>query len=382
MDKNNDTNDVDLNTFSADYDEQIDTVGGDNPQTVAPEQKEKKKSSDNKKIYYIGGVLAVGVVGYMFAKPFLFPEQAIQQPVSAPVVQQPVVPTQQPQVAPPVQQVTPPVSAPVDSAATNFLTGQSGNPLAGNRAVQNASEGVQAPVVQPTIPPVQQVVPQTQPPVVNVNVPSAPVNGSTITVAQVPVSPVDLNSTTKSVVESQAGSGNNIVQKALVEELKGMFEQQTKEIKGSIDAVGDRVTVVEKAITKQEEINKSLDERLAKLEAGKTTKEEVAKVESKPKAAPAPAKKTYQAPVRKAKPESSDVLVDKSVAKAPVAVPARTSAPNNIQIHSVFAGRVWIKNPDSSLSTYVAGERLPTGEVIQRVDDASGQIITNRRTIK
>lgn len=359
----------------------------------AKEEKPKTKGSDNKKLFLLVGGAAVLVVGYMFAKPFIFgsdpqpqPAQpvAVNQPQVAPPVNNNVgngqpVPVQTPNPVNPTPNPLLPANNQIDPAAANFLTGPNSgqNPLAGNRTVENMPQPTQ-PVVTPPV--------QVQQPVVNpvpVQQPQVTINTPTPVVVE-NTSPS--NVTVTPTPSTNVGNGNNVVQAALIDELKGMFEKQTKEIKGSIDAVGDRVSVLEKSAEEQKEVNKSIEERLAKLEAGQTTKEEVekAKAAETKKVAAAPAKKpVYKAPARKPAPQKakeSDVLVDKS--ETPRQAPVRATPQNNIQIHSVFAGRVWIKNADSSLSTYVAGEKLPTGEVIQRVDDSRGEIVTNRRVIK
>lgn len=380
------------NTFDSFDDDMATQTQSETVDSNAKEEKPKAKSSSNKTLFLLVGGAAVLVVGYMFAKPFIFggdPQPAQPVAVNQPQPTQPVVNNGNGQTPPiQVQQpVTPtpnplaPANNQIDPAAASFLTGQNSgqNPLAGNRTVENMQQQnppvqVQQPVVTPPVvvpTPVQQpqVVVNTPNPVVVENTPS-----------NVTVTPNNVN----------VGNGNNVVQAALIDELKGMFEKQTKEIKGSIDAVGDRVSVLEKSAEEQKDVNKSIEERLAKLEAGQTTKEEVEKAKAaetkKVASAPAPAKKpVYKAPARKPAPQKakeSDVLVDKSETPKRVQTPVRAAPQNNIQIHSVFAGRVWIKNADSSLSTYVAGEKLPTGEVIQRVDDSRGEIVTNRRVIR
>lgn len=416
-DKTNKTQeDMVENTF-ADFDQDINTQTSD-PHTAEPnggsEGSATKKKSSNTLLYGGVAVAAVAVVGYMFVKPMLS-GSGNQAPVAqTPVaVTPPTVPT--PTAAPvassqPAAPVVASASTPV--ADQNFLNQNGQNPLAGNRSVPDAasaSTGLTSPtpVIAPITPvtpvtpdasasqssvapvaPISPVLPASTPDVSTAS--SAPVATPVNPVA--PVTPVD-NQANVSPVNGVVG--NNNTQQALVEQLKSMFDQQTREIKGSIDAVGERVTNVEKAITDQKDINKSIEDRLSKLESGQTTKSIVAKprVESSETSSTTQTvrpehKRVHKAPVRRStvvkKVEKDDsVLIDKSVAPAQVSsTSSNVAAPANIQIHSVFAGRVWIKNSDSSLSTYVAGERLPTGEIIKRIDDNNGTIVTDKRVIK
>lgn len=379
---------------------------GDDPETIDKELKEKgKKKNSNMLIYAAGGVVAVSLVGYV-----LLGGQEQQVP------QQPVAP---------VSSITPPVTAssPVASPTytepvqnESFLANQNlaGNPLAGERLneeminnpnISNNVFGQQAPV-QPAMP-VEQNMPdfmsdlqKNQPQ--QAYVPPAQQDNGTFYQPNSPVFPVNPGSTTNEISGNVMGQDNsptrtpsyenNLVQTELVQQLQQMFEKQTSEIKGSIDEINTsvvdvtkRVEVLENKLDKtseeQKEINKSLDERLAKLESGLQTKE-LAKVEDKKatpakpvvkKAAPAPKKATP----KKATPTKTEVLVDKSKVQARKA-PAR--ATGGTKIHSIFAGRVWTRNADGSLSTFVAGERL-NGEVIKSVEMDS-IIMESGRVIK
>ena len=385
------------------YDEEM-TAQTEDPQTAAPAaQGEKKKSNQNLIIFGAGGIAALGVLGWMFMKGTPAPQP------TPPVAQtqtstQPVTPPQP--ASAPVAQVAPVqadvnASAPVagnnptpnvngtntntnsnDAAAANFLSNQPNNPMAGNKQVDTTQTNQPAnstvnPVASTTAPDasstssVNSVAPATTPAVSNV--PNTVTNTPAVSPAS--VAPV---------------AGNNAVQQALVDQLRQMFDQQTKEIKSSVDQVGNRVTDLEKAVADQKNVNKSIEDRLAKLEAGKPTKvassgtTDSASTDTTPKETKpvVKTKKVYHRHtiVRRVVKEKTlendqNVLVDKS---------SERSAPvyGDVRIHSVYAGRVWIKNKDGSLSTYASGERLPDGEVIRRIDDDKAQIITDKRVIR
>lgn len=364
-------------------------TGEDTPQTIEKELTDKgKKKSSNMLIYAGGGLAAVAVVGYVLMSGQ--EDYVVQQPVDqvvnvAPIQSAPIQPAQPAQVQQEVVQ-------------ESFLANQNlnGNPLAGERLNEEL-------VINPNAgnvfggqvsPPVSAMNPHsmTEPDFMK----DLQNNQQIYFQPSVPVTPNQeqmVNETITSVapVVNTPSYENNLVQKELVQQLQQMFEKQTNDIKGSIEEINTsvvevtkRVDVLEskldKATEDQKEINKSLDERLAKLESGLQTKE-IAKVEEKPapkaapkKANPAPAKK---ATPRKAAPVKSEVLVDKSkvqTQKAPV------RAKGGTKIHSIFAGRVWTRNADGSLSTFVAGERL-NGEVIKSIE-VDSIIMESGRVIK
>ncbi len=313
----------------------------DTPQTIEKEFSDKgKKKSSNMLIYAAGGVAAVAIVGYVLMNG---QEQPIQQQSVAPVANVNPAPVEPEQIQEEVVQ-------------ESFLTNQNlnGNPLAGERVNEemilnpnNNVFGGQVAPIQPATSPVemntpdfmqdlQQNQPVFVPPMQDSNVyfqPPAPVapmipmnQGQMMTETITSVAPVISNPSYE----------NNLVQTELVQQLQQMFEKQTSEIKGSIEEINTsvvevtkRVEVLENKLDKtteeQKEINKSLDERLAKLESGLQTKE-VAKAETKSAAKPAvkaAAKKATPAPARKATtktrkatPAKSEVLVDKSKVQA------------------------------------------------------------------
>lgn len=356
------------------YDEEM-TAQTTEPQTTAPTKKDKKDNT-NKYLMIGGGVACVLAAGYMLLGKS--PEQVNSAPVAAtpvtpaPVQQAPVTPvaTPSPEVANNVNQsVT--ETTPVNPLAQNNQVKPEDsvnpvNPLANSNAVVN-----QAPVEVKETP----VVPAQQTPVAEVKVDVKPVT-------PMPNNVASINSVN---AVNNPSVGNNLVQQELVNQLKQMFDQQTKEIKSSVDQVGGRVTDLEKA-------NKSIEERLARLEAGKSTKV-VSVNDGETKAKPVAKKKpAYKSVTVTKKPvvskeNGSNLLVDKSnIADKVDKGSEKTTIPvvsaQEVKIHSVFAGRVWTKNKDGSLSTFTEGESLPSGEVIKRIDNEKQEVVTNRRVIK
>lgn len=370
------------------YDQEM-TVDTESPETVenTKPSTEKKKDSSTKYIVGAGVVAFVVVLGWLVLGGKSAPQQPNNtnnnaqnnQTANNNVAPTNVAPTPTPVVAPtqPVQNntlnnVTQPNNVkPVQADPNNnFLAGQ------GN-AINSLANPNNTPVAAPNDVTPTPVV--TTP--INGNTPVTPINAPVITPD---VNPNAVISPNPAVVG--ATTGNNVVQQALVDQLKMMFEQQTKEIKSSVEQVGNRVSDIEKDLASQKEATKSIEERLAKLEAGKSTKTTVSTNTTTVAVKP---KKVYHKPVivrREATSETTeiinnrngrearDVLVDKSVDKTPVF--------SDIQIHSIYAGRAWTKNKDGSLSTFSAGDRLPSGEIIKRIDDEKGQIVTDKRVIK
>lgn len=75
------------------------------------------------------------------------------------------------------------------------------------------------------------------------------------------------------------------------------------------------------------------------------------------------------------------VIVNKAERKmAPAAAPTERVMPA-YKIHSLYAGRVWIANPDNTQSNFSVGDRLPNGELIKNIDMEKRAIVTDRGTI-
>ena len=227
--------------------EQTQTEGAE---TVAPTAKKTEgKNSQNLLIFGLGGVAALGVLGYTFLKGGhnTAPQQAapvlIQQNASAP---QPPV-----QVAPPVMQNA---SAPMmgasgmDPAATmgasspmdNASNGDQGNSLNGVNQ-QNPMAGGKQMV-------------DNQPPVV--------VDQSNVAASAPDKTGQEKPPVVQDVKTNAVAPSGNAAQQALVDQLKQMFDQQTKEIQSSVEHVGNRVTDLEKSVNEQKNVNKSIEERL------------------------------------------------------------------------------------------------------------------------
>lgn len=360
------------------------TMGEGSDAGQQPANAAEKKKSSNTMLFVGGGVAAVVVVGYMmFLKPMM--NGAPQQP---PVAQA------QPQVKPPVQAESPaptpapappvavapapaptpaPVVDPVASAnnpAAAFLSGQATPAPAPTPVEPVASAPTPAPVV-----PVTPVVPDPAP--VSAPVVAAPA--------------VSIPATTP--VTPSVGTGNS-KPVAVVEELKGMFDRQTSEFKVVLDDVGGRVSAIEKRLDGQETVNKGFDQRITALEQGKrVAPAPKVKSEGSPDAAPKKVvqKKSASAP-KKAAVNSGEVLVDKSgmsnvsAKKSDNKPAAKVEQPAvvlpNLEIHSVYSGRVWLRNADGSLSTYQAGDRLPTGEVVKSINSETFEVVTDKRKLK
>ena len=195
---------------------------------------------------------------------------------------------------------------------------------------------------------------------------------------------------------------SNASESAVVDKLQSLLSQQTEEIKTSIGQVGSKVTDLEKAVSEQSSINQKVDARLSKLEGGKSAvvygnNGEVKVVAQKTKVKRAVVKKQVRAvettTAKEVKKEAvdqvvGDVLVDKTVVASKAtegkkaSEAAKASSLPKIDIYSIYAGRVWIKNQDGSLSTYSSGEKLPSGETIKSVDDDGSRVITDKRTLR
>ena len=262
-------------------------------------------------------------------------------------------------------------------------------------AIDNPQNQVQA---------VDQQIAQAQPPVVETKpvepvsaepvntdiLPPANVLPTTEVPAEVPTATTTLP--TKDVVGNKL---NNVIkangeQVDMVNQIQDMFDKQSEELKSSINAVDNRVVNVEKEILSQKDVNKSIENRLTALETGKQVvvsnvnqKGESLNTIKKPRKHKVKAVKTSAMPVKKL--DANELLLDKSnEVKKDVLIDTEANIVNNlpkVEIHSVYSGRVWTKNTDGSLSTYVSGDRLPNGELIKKIDDEKYEIITDKRII-
>lgn len=215
----------------------------------------------------------------------------------------------------------------------------------------------------------------------------------------------------------------------LAEELKSMFDRQTSEFKTELTDVSTRVGAIESAVTEQKDINKKVEERLVKLEngtvvtTGKTKLESIkiksakqaeekkseevnAQEEEKPvvkqkyskkkeavkseKKVKAEKKEVKAKSVEKVEVKDDSLLVDKSEPVTTISSSTNKKAKEKevvkvnmpkIEVHSIYGGRAWVKNSDGSLATYEAGDTLPTGEKIKKINDDAFEIVTDKRTI-
>jgi hypothetical protein len=160
---------------------------------------------------------------------------------------------------------------------------------------------------------------------------------------------------------------------------------------------------IEKSLDEQKEFNKSIEERLSKLEAGKstkiTTKTSNELTQSSENTSSSGTKSNDVKPINKIirKPviirntkhvvkkntevEDEDIIVDKSFIKIKPEIKKTEPEYPKIEIYSVYSGRIWTKNSDGTLSTFTVGDRLPTGEVIKKIDEEKETIITDKRVI-
>ena len=335
------------------FDEEMTTqIDGVKTGSGTPEKK-KSSGSNNTLLFVAGGVAAVGILGYIFVlKPMLSPI-----PVPAKPPQQPVITEQNPVIttAPVAQAVVPvvpvvPVVSVVTSdsqVATDFLTGK----IPAQAPVLVAGSVLVVPPVAPL------VVPS-----VTANVPNVAI------ITGLPV--------TSEVSASNSPSAET------VKELVRKFDNQSQQFRIALDDVGSKVTGLEKFRADQLSINKSVDERLTKLEG-----EEVVKVTKTPARTASTAPVSKKSPVKISKSvreireprDSRNIIVDKTEDRSPKDTKAKE--PNvDYNVHSIYGGRVWLKNSDGSLSTYTSGDRLPSGELIKSVDDEKYLINTDKRS--
>ncbi len=163
---------------------------------------------------------------------------------------------------------------------------------------------------------------------------------------------------------------------AVVEELKSMFDQQTNEFRMVLTDIDVRVTNLEGNIAEQKEINTKVDERLVALEKGKRS---VAKSVSGNQVKKSVVKKATVSKKEEAVFKEANILVDK--ASETKKNKSEDTSLSQINLHSIYGGRIWIKNIDGSLSTFSTGDILPTGETIKSIDDEKFEVKTNKRVI-
>jgi flagellar basal body-associated protein FliL len=373
--------------------------------TKDEEEKPKKKLNQNMLIFGVMGVASIAVAGYVFlhgAKRPPAPQKPLAQ-IASNVVNQgsgtqqnavPVAPVvsvpQQVQVLPPSQPVVaagdlnkqneqlPQAIQNTQNAQNNkglVLPGVAPQMLAQNSS-QNLSQGTSQAQPAPTLP----VQVPSLPPLVQQQMSQQAAKQSDK--QPMPQSSQQLEQKKQMPQLSQGanpivlGQGND---SQVVADLKKMFEEQTAELKTSIDAVGVRVANVEKriAVLESKKSEKSVgvinkDHHQIKVKPAHHVSRPVNnKDEDLEKIAQTKAEK-ITSDIKSQQDNGSSVNKIKENVK--------TEYPE-VKIHSIFSGRVWIKNADGSLSTYAEGEKLSDGELIKKIDDDKNEIITDKRVI-
>jgi hypothetical protein len=373
-------------------------VGYDEEMTVQTEDNTKdnasstsvdtavKKKNQNLLIFGAMGVAAVGFLGFKFlnsGNPAQ--QQSIQEPIQTQQqVQPPVV---QPQ--PPVVQPQPPVVQPQAVAS---------NPVAAT------TEPVTVPAPIP-INPVQSTIKVENQTISTSAVDSiAKYNGNTNNVS---LPKNDTKIETKSEVNPEVKKVNIEKTEAVTAynaEANSNNEKLLAQFQEMLDKKYDpKFEKIEKSLDEQKEFNKSIEERLSKLEAGKstkiTTKTSNELTQSSENTSSSGTKSNDVKPINKIirKPviirntkhvvkkntevEDEDIIVDKSFIKIKPEIKKTEPEYPKIEIYSVYSGRIWTKNSDGTLSTFTVGDRLPTGEVIKKIDEEKETIITDKRVI-
>jgi hypothetical protein len=206
---------------------------------------------------------------------------------------------------------------------------------------------------------------------------------------------VDKNTTLTTV--NQADANPNDQQINVVDHLQKMFDEQNQSFKNSLTDLDSRVSALEDANKNQQKINQDFNQRISHLEEINHIKSEKLMsfqkddhkvVEEKHKEYVKHVVKHYHYVKPSMKKEEhvqhSDILINKRNIEAPKKVEKETKEVTDLKplkIYSIYSGRVWVKNSNGTLSTYTAGDRLPTGEIIKKVDNDKLEIITNMRTI-
>lgn len=335
-----------------------------------------KKKNQNLLVYGAMGLAAVGFLGFKFLGGSPAPQQQVQEPIQA--TQQPQQVAQAPQSAPnavvaattepvsvPAQpQVSVPASVPAtpEQTATVTPTPNTGTSVTVDPVAQYTGNTTSAslPKVEPKPEVKPEVKVEVQPEVKTVNVEK---------VAAVTAS------------NAEASSSN--------EKLLAQFQDM-------LDRKYDpKFNKIEKSLDEQKEVNKSIEERLARLEAGKSTKVTVksSNDSSDSTSEVKPVKKIVRKPVvvkhkvettvqhKNTKVEEGDVLIDRTSVKSKPEIQKIDPVYPKVEIHSVYSGRIWTKNADGTLSTFAVGDKLPTGEVIKKIDEEKERVTTDKRVI-
>lgn len=346
-------------------------AAAETPASAAP------KKNQNLLIYGGMGVAAVGIIAFKFLSGGSAPAPQ-QEPMQPAAQQQPVVAPVQAASAPVAAATIEPVPVPVTATA----------PV----GVPTPDVTASAPVAEATAVPVQ----AASAPVVD---PVAQFTGNTTsaTLPKIEIKPevkpeVKVEAVPAVVVSNAEASSNN---DKLVAQFQKMLEEK----------YDPKFQKIEKSLDEQKDFNKSIEERLSRLEAGKPTKTVATKetnnsVDSSDEKTQKPVKKIVRKPIVKHtevnskfvstkaekasnvhKSDDGEVLIDRSSVKVKPEIQKIEPVYPKVEIHSIYSGRVWTKNADGTLSTFAVGDRLPTGEVIKKIDEEKEKITTDKRVI-
>lgn len=360
------------------YDEEmtVQTEDSAKDNSSAPAAAPDKKNNQNLLVYGAMGLAAVGFLGYKFLGGDSAPQQQVQEPIQA-TQQAPqqvqsgiVAATTEPVPVPTQPQVVVPTPVPVTPEQSATVT--------------------PTPTVETNIDPVAQYTGNTTSaslPKVEEVKPEVKVEVQPVQQVQ-PVQPVQAEVQTVNVERVAAVTASNAEASSSNERLLAQFQDMLDK---KYDPKFDKI---EKSLDEQKQVNKSIEERLARLEAGKSTKVAVASSsDSSATSEVKPVKKIVRKPVvikRKVekkvqhsntKSEESEVLIDRSSVKSKPEIQKIAPVYPKLEIHSVYSGRIWTKNADGTLSTFAVGDKLPSGEVIKKIDEEKEKVVTDRRVI-
>ncbi len=338
------------------------------------------KGGKNKNILIYGamGVAALGIVGYK-----LMPSLTAPPP--------PPMPTQ-PQVTQEVAAVT---TEPIQLSENAQQNNSAVNLVERDDPVAQFTENSTTTTTVVTEPVVTE-------PVVAAPVVAEPVVAEPVVAAPVVAAPVTTATTTQvttekvSIVDNSAAASSN---ERLLSQFQDMLDRK-------YDPKFDKI---EKSLNEQKDFNKSIAERLARLEEGKSTKVVATKTSSSTTTDFAKSENNYSGEKKAVKRivrrpvvikkkiesnvttvnkitniEGDEVLIDRvttTTTKVKPVIQKIEPVYPKIEIHSVYSGRIWTKNMDGTLSTFAVGDKLPTGEIIKKIDEDKEKITTDKRVI-
>ena len=344
--------DIISKTFGEDTVMSTSTVTEDASGTKETTKVVKKKTNTNTVLFLGIGIAILFSLLYLFLlKPMMTKPRVVQK--SEPAIEQQVENTA-PSVAP--SQVASNAQTAENKQAQDYLTGQS----------------VQQPSMPSVIPMPQQATTVTVDPASG-SVSVAGQGPSTVTVPTTPNAPIAVQTNEAQAVVAQLSDG---------------FDQQLNQFRQTVDSVGNRVSELERFKSEQLNTNSSFDRRITTLENNSSTSNVSSnnnssprKIVRKPVRVQKKTKIIHNSSSRKVEPRE-EIIQEKVVNQRTTIVNEKvpTSIENNI--HSVYGGRIWLKNNDSSLTTYSAGDRLPNGEVIKSIDDESFSVTTDKRVYR